>query len=276
MRRLGQHFLRNSAVATKIIRALELRGDETVVEIGAGHGELTVPLAVARACTVVTIEKDAAAAEGLRARLRAEKIKNVDVRTGDALRTLTPSSAKTAPVFSEQYKITGNIPYYLTGRLLRIIGELAASSQTPERAVLMLQREVAERICATTPRMNRLAASVQFWADPKIICTVPKRDFSPPPQVDSAVVLLRTKNLAATAAAAPAVSSVAPDKYYAAVRALFAQPRKTILNNLRAGRGRETREGVAIILQKIGIPPTDRPQDLTIAAIAAIARAYWG
>ena len=87
-------------------------------------------------------------------------------------------------------KIVGNIPYYITGKLLRIISEL---EHKPERTVLLIQKEVALRICATPPDMNRLAASVQFWADAEIIAHVPRNDFSPAPEVDSAVVVLNAK-----------------------------------------------------------------------------------
>jgi len=133
--------------------------------------------------------------------------------------------------------------------------------------VLMVQREVAERICATAPTMNRLSASVQFWADAKIIAAVPKKDFVPPPNVDSAVILLSKK---------PEQPTIDADRYYCAVRAAFSQPRKTILNNISASKNDVPRQEIEILLKKLGIKPDGRPQDLSVGELAAIAGALWG
>lgn len=246
-RYLGQHFLKNPAAAKKIIAALGLKKNDVVVEIGPGHGELTVPLA--KACEeagarIVAIEKDKPLTEGL----RGKNMKNVEVVQGDALELL-PTVATT------HYKLAGNIPYYITGHLLRLVGEL---EKKPERAIFMVQKEVAERISAAPPKMNRLAASVQFWADAKILFHILRSDFSPPPEVDSAVILLQTKH--------PGPKS--PEAYYAAVRAAFAQPRKTILNNLAAAHGKEK---ALASLAAAGVDPKSRPQNLTIAQIEEIS-----
>ena len=159
------------------------------------------------------------------------------------------------------WKLAGNIPYYITGKLLRLMSDL---EHKPERAVLMVQEEVAERICAEPPKMNRLAASVQFWADAKIVARVPKADFSPVPEVDSAVILLTTR-------ARPQVLQA--KKYYSAVRSIFAQPRKTILNNVKAGTAKQnlSKQEIEAMLDKIGIDPSARPQDLTVEGITSIA-----
>ena len=161
----------------------------------------------------------------------------------------------------EKYKLIANIPYYITGKLLRLMSDL---EHKPERAVLMVQEEVAERICAEPPKMNRLAASVQFWADAKIVARVPKADFSPVPEVDSAVILLTTR-------ARPQVLQA--KKYYSAVRSIFAQPRKTILNNVKAGTAKQnlSKQEIEAMLDKIGIDPSARPQDLTVEGITSIA-----
>jgi 16S rRNA (adenine1518-N6/adenine1519-N6)-dimethyltransferase len=192
---------------------------------------------------------------------------------------------------SKPYKIVGNIPYYITGKLLRVISEL---DQKPVRAVLMVQKEVAERICAVSPEMNRLAASVQFWADARIIAIVPKKDFSPPPEVDSAVIVLETKKWALDGT--PAHGSAAhidPELYYRAVRGIFAQPRKTLLNNIMAidnalnekndkngpddkPKMSHGKEVVAARLMECGIDPAARPQDLDIAQITLIANTLLG
>jgi 16S rRNA (adenine1518-N6/adenine1519-N6)-dimethyltransferase len=276
MQKLGQHFLKNKSVLDTIVGALALEKNDHVIEIGPGHGELTVPLLEASeklGCHVVSIEKD----HSLIAELAAlqEKVNGgrFEIIEGDVLKILSEVVSKKL----EAYTIVGNIPYYITGKLLRVISEL---ERKPKRTVLMIQEEVAERICAVPPEMNRLAASVQFWADASIIVNVPRKDFSPPPEVDSAVILLETKEWALKL---PSSLNSAP--YYRAVRGIFAQPRKTLLNNIVAmgdgsdanASGAEKKAKIADRLKKIGIDPEARPQDLSIEQIAAIAKdAMWG
>lgn len=272
MRRLGQHFLKNRSIAKKIVVALDLRSDETVIEIGPGHGEFTVPLLKAAervGATVLAIERDRALVPALAERAAASSGLLLIVE-GDALAQLpdiirTIAIGKNGAGSSAPYVLAGNIPYYITGKLLRIVGEL---EHKPRVAAFMVQKEVAERICAAPPSMNRLAASVQFWAEPTIIATVPREDFSPPPEVDSAVILLNIKT---------SMPAVAPTLYYKAVRNIFAQPRKTILNNalaLMATIGKK--DDVAAALVKIGVDPNARPQDLGIDQITAIAASDFG
>ena len=272
MQKLGQHFLKNAAILQKVVDALALADGDRVIEIGPGHGELTTPLALAarsKHCEIFCIEKDHALISGLEAFAGQENIvaaehagggdahaDRINIVEGDALKLL-PEVVKGA----SHYKIAGNIPYYITGKLLRVISEL---EYKPERVALLIQKEVAERICAVAPDMNRLAASVQFWADAEIIAHVSKMDFSPPPEVDSAVIILRTKT--------PALS-VDSALYYRAVRGIFAQPRKTLLNNVSVAAGDGIAKGdIAARFEKIGIDPAARPQDLSIEQIIAIAQ----
>ena len=125
----------------------------------------------------------------------------------------------------------------------------------------MVQKEVAERLTAEPPAMNRLAASIGVWAKPKIIATIPKTEFEPPPEVDSAIIVLETK------AAEPDMNR---ETYYETVRRLFKQPRKTILNNLAAQHVGD-KQDLAAKLQKIGVNEALRPQDLSIAEIVRIS-----
>jgi 16S rRNA (adenine1518-N6/adenine1519-N6)-dimethyltransferase len=265
MPKLGQHFLKNVAVLEKIVRTVALAEGDHVVEIGPGHGELTAPLILAargKHCEIFCIEKDHKLIEALNLFAAQEnsaaKDPLVKIIEGDALKTLPEMTAT---------KIVGNIPYYITGKLLRVISEL---ERKPERVVLLIQKEVAERICAAPPDMNRLAASVQFWANATIVAGVPRSDFSPPPEVDSAVILLERKE--------DEVPFVLPALYYRAVRAIFSQPRKTLLNNVSMGVKNSTSKGdVAAALAQIGLAYGIRPQDLTISQIIAIAKApLWG
>lgn len=272
---LGQHFLKNPAVVKKIISTLAPQRGEVVIEIGAGHGELTRELAKACAendCELFSIEKDPALAEELAAerlateRLTAERpakdIGHARIVRGDALKLFAAGFAEKEAA-GRPYKIVGNIPYYLTGHLLRLLSELP---RHPLRSVFMLQKEVAERIVAEPPRMNRLAASVQFWAKPKIVAAVPKENFHPMPKVDSAVVMLNAKPTDD--------ETISTSRYYVALRALFAQPRKTILNNL-ISKSAKTKDEIASAIRESGLNPNDRPQNATVEAITRIAEALF-
>jgi 16S rRNA (adenine1518-N6/adenine1519-N6)-dimethyltransferase len=258
MRRLGQHFLKNNFVAKKIVAALQLVPDDTIIEIGPGHGELTEVVeretqSTKHGIKIIAIEKDRLLAEQLRKKFAANN--NIEIVEGDALLVLPRLCSMLHVPCS---KLCGNIPYYITGHLLRTIGEF---TKKPSLSVLMVQKEVAERIVATPPRMNRLAASVQFWAIPKILAHVSKNEFTPPPEVDSIVLELTTKNQK---------QKIGSREYYEAVRALFQQPRKTILNNLVATE-KAKREVFEEGLSKIGVPPESRPQNLSTEDIIRIA-----
>lgn len=271
MQKLGQHFLKNDAVVKKIINALELDAGDLVVEIGPGHGELTLPLAHACAtagASLAVIEKDTKLAAALREK---NPELNIEIECGDALVFLPEliqkiSNQKERP----KLKLVGNLPYYITGKLLRIISEFAPDIM-PDRCIFMVQLEVAERIVAVRPSMNRLAASVQFWADASMIAKVSKGDFSPPPKIDSAVIALHTQKREEGTIGMDKTSS--SDHYYAAVRALFAQPRKTLLNNLFAvAENGASKEKISLLLEKLGKNPAARPQDLSIDDIKRIAQ----
>ncbi len=253
---LGQHFLKNEGVVKKIIAAIAPQKGETIIEIGPGHGELTHLLATACKKTgakLIAIEKD----HGLALMLKGEfqddlSERRMEIIEGDILDAFAEGTI--AP--KSPFKIAGNIPYYLTGHLLRTIGELG---ERPLRTVLMVQKEVAERLMAEPPDMNRFAASVQFWAKADIVTAVPKEDFDPKPKVDSAVLILDRNDDAEHGAKA--------DAYYAVVRTLFAQPRKTVENNLRARFGKD---GAIRILAAAHIDPKLRPQNLSIQNIKQI------
>src|SRR6185369_6737037 len=204
MQKLGQHFLKNKSALRLIAEALDLKSDDTVIEIGPGHGELTD---VAADATWVAIEKDGELVKKLKEKFENET--RVEIIEGDALKILAEVTTRFS---GATYKIAGNIPYYITGHLLRVISEL---EEKPTRCVFTIQKEVAERIIAAPPHMNRLAASVQVWAKPKILKMLPAEDFSPPPKVDSAIIELVTRTVDGGGAGAN-------EKYYAAVRMIFA------------------------------------------------------
>ncbi len=232
------------------INALRLQAGETVIEIGPGTGALTGPLSkqcVRIGCQLVAVEKDEVLAAAI-------SLPNTRVLTGDILTELPRVSSDL-----KNYKIIGNIPYYITGHLLRVISELP---NKPLVTVLMTQKEVAERVCAQVPEMNLLAAATQVWATPKLLLTLKPSDFDPQPAVHSAVVQLTTNNLSLTTGELT--------KYYAMLHRAFKQPRKMLINNLIS----ETLERRAVekILQTLEIPLTDRPQDLSLPKLIELSR----
>jgi 16S rRNA (adenine1518-N6/adenine1519-N6)-dimethyltransferase len=261
--KLGQHFLINEEVPEIMTRSLELAAGDTIIEVGPGHGELTQAIVAAidaenlKDAKIVAVEKDPLLAEEVRQRFKDKKF--FKVIEADILEFL--SSPEGEKLAKGKYKIVGNLPYYLTGHLLRIISEL---KQRPALAIFMVQKEVAERMAATPPDMNRLSASVQFWAEPQLLVKVPKEEFDPPPEVDSAVILLRLRESA---------EGQNGDAFYEIVREVFAQPRKTIFNNLRkAFTNKNLSEEASLkLLGDAGIDPKARPQDLSLEKISDLA-----
>ena len=184
-------------------------------------------------------------------------IKNIEVIQGDALEKL-----KFVTSNLKNYKITGNIPYYITGKLLRIISEL---ENKPKLTVLTIQKEVAERITAQPPHMNLLAAAVQYWAQPKIIFTLKPTNFSPPPKVESAVIKLENKEQK------PEIEN--SDNFYKFIHIIFKQPRKTLVNNLRSGT-KLPLKNIENMLKNLKIDEKARPQDLSLEQIKKIASLF--
>lgn len=253
-----------------MVAALELKAGELVVEIGAGHGELTFELAK-YPVKIIATEKDKTLARELAKRFQISNSKSqinsknqpprIQIVADDILKTLPQLTRDLMP---GAWKLIGNIPYYLTGYLLRLIGGL---ENKPSLIVFTIQKEVAERICAQLPRMNLLAASIQIWAEPEIIDYLPAKDFSPPPKVEAAILKLRIRNKEL------GIREIDLENYYKFIKIIFKQPRKTVLNNLAEGL-RMTKKEVAEILSKVGLTGQERGQDLSIDKLYNLSK--WG
>jgi len=214
---LGQHFLKNKKILEEIARLAGLSkkparaGGDIVLEIGSGHGELTEFLAQA-AGKVIAVEKDRELIPFLEEKFKNRK--NVKIISGDIL--------KIRNLRVKNYKIVANIPYYITSRFLRTF--LEANPPTggkPKLMVLMVQYEVAKRICAKPPEMNLLALSVQAYARAKFIRKVSRGNFSPPPKVDSAIIKLSNIQCLTL-----------PRKFWELTRRAFQQKRKMLRHSL--------------------------------------------
>ena len=260
--KLGQHFLTDDAATHAIVDALGDLSTRTVLEIGPGHGALTAILAP-RCRRLVAIELDPALAAELRFRLRAHptvQIIEADILTTD-LGTLIPQGDMADGTTID---VIGNLPYYITSEiLLRLFA--AGRQGLLARAVLMMQRELADRLAASpgVRDYGLLSATTQMNARVETLFTFPPEAFSPPPAVHSTVLRLEF---------APrfAELNVDPAGFDAFLKTCFAQKRKTLANNLRAaGHSPATLEAA----WPAEIPPQALAESLALEPLAALYRA---
>lgn len=256
---LGQNFLINQNVLEKIISASNIETSDIILEVGPGLGILTRALAE-KAKRVVAIEKDQTMVEILAETIK--EFKNVKIFNEDILEL--DSSSKKYDLGS-QYKIIANIPYYLTSPLIR---KFLESISQPKEMVLMLQKEVAQRICAKPPNMSLLAVSVQFYADAKIVSPVPKNCFWPAPKVDSAIIkIIPNKKY-----------NLSPESFFKVVKAGFSHPRKQLVNNLTTLKGlngvKLTKDKISDLLLKNNLKPNQRSETLTISDWVNLSKSF--
>jgi len=254
-KKLGQVFLKDKKVIQKIIQAAEIKPKDQILEIGPGKGVLTEAILKTNA-NIIAVEKDPKLVKFLEDFFKDRqnlKIICADIR--DFLKTNQFYTQYSIP--NTQYKVLGNIPYYLTSHLLRLLLE---NPIKPSLIVLMIQKEVAERVIAQPPKMNLLSASVQFYAKPEIICYVPKTAFHPEPKIDSAVIKitpLPAKILKQN------LGVQIPQSFFKVVKAGFKQPRKLLINNLSKNL-KIGREYLQKIFLQLNMPLNTRAQNLSI------------
>lgn len=239
---LGQHWLTDYAVLEAICDAGEIGPEDTVLEIGPGTGTLT-ELLVEGAKQVIAVEFDAALATELPARVPAANLKVIQ---NDILRFDFGS-------LPADYKVIANIPYYLTSNLIRVLSE---TPNHPSCVVILIQKEVAERVAAKPGDMSLLSVSAQYYWEVSLGIEVPARAFTPPPKVDSQVLILERR----VQALFPEVEEAL---FFRLVRSGFAARRKTLLNSLSGGL-RADKEVVGQVLNEAYITPTTRAQALSL------------
>ncbi|GAH99440.1 unnamed protein product [marine sediment metagenome] len=239
LKKLGQNFLIDKNVVKKVIKAAELHSKDIVLEIGPGIGALTQEIAKT-AKKVIAVEKDPRMVEILKETLK--DFKNVELVNKDILNY---------SLLTTNYKLIANLPFYITAPVIR---KFLESKHPPKEMVLIVQKEVAQRICSKPPKMNILAVSVQFYAKPKIISYVSKKSFWPSPKVDSAIIKIVPQKK---------YKDVNIDLFFKIVKAGFAHPRKQLANNLTNGLKLNKQE-VNDLLLKNDVQPTQRAETLTI------------
>ena len=239
---LGQHWLKDPEILADIAEAAELTGDDVVLEIGPGLGTLTSRL-LARANSVIAVEFDADLARKLPGQFPG---KNLEVFNEDILQFDLNQLPK-------NYKVVANVPYYITSK---IVEKLMTAENKPSIAVLLVQKEVAERIAADPGNMSVLSVSVQIFAEAELDIEVPRQFFTPPPKVDSQVVVLRTCN-------SPLITSEDQRDFFRIVKAGFSAKRKKLRSSLSGGLGID-KSVAEELLKNAGISPDARAEDLAI------------
>ena len=239
---LGQHWLKDPEILADIAEAAELTDDDVVLEIGPGLGTLTSRL-LARANSVTAVEFDADLARKLPGQFPGKKLTvvNQDILQFDLNQ------------LPKNYKVVANVPYYITSK---IVEKLMTVENKPSLAVLLVQKEVAERIAAEAGNMSILSVSVQIFAEAELDIEVPRQFFTPPPKVDSQVIVLRIRN-------SPLITSEDQRDFFRIVKAGFSAKRKKLRSSLSGGLGID-KSVAEELLKNAGISPDARAEDLAI------------
>ncbi|MBI2466097.1 MAG: ribosomal RNA small subunit methyltransferase A [Candidatus Sungbacteria bacterium] len=238
----GQNFLVSPEIIEKIINSAQIKTGEIILEVGPGTGNLTEALLKSGA-EVVAVEKDRSLTQLLKIKYQNSNIKIIE---GDILKF---SETK----IKKPYRIIANIPYYLTGALIQ---KFLLSRNKPTELILMVQKEVGERLAARPPKANYLSSLVQFIAKTEILLKVGKENFWPQPKVDSVVIKLTPHQ----------TINVETVKFFEFLKVVFKQPRQTLFNNLRKS-GLINMAKLDATLQKLGLDKKIRPQNLDITQL---------
>jgi len=239
---LGQHWLRDRQILKKIATSAQLQKDDTVLEIGPGLGTLTSVL-LGSVNKVVAVEFDKDLARKLPAQFPG---KNLEVIATDILSfdlTTLPSD----------YKVVANVPYYITSKIIQL---LMTAPNTPSLVVLLVQKEVAQRLAAGAGDMSILALSAQIYAEVSLGEIVRREFFVPPPKVDSQVVILRRRET-------PLVIASDQKEFFRVVKAGFSEKRKKLRSSLAGGLQLDKKE-VETLLEKASVSINARAEDLSI------------
>jgi 16S rRNA (adenine1518-N6/adenine1519-N6)-dimethyltransferase len=252
---LGQNFLISHSALKQIVQTANLSGNDVVLEIGAGVGNLTRLLGT-QAGRVVAVELDN------RMLLPLEEVlggfDNVEIVHGDIMK-LKPSGLSLVA----GYKVVANIPYYITSALMR---HLLESDPRPSLMVITVQSDVAKRMCAVPDDMNLLALSIQVYGAPRMVGNIPSSSFYPPPDVDSSVVSIQMFEQ-------PFLPEEQLEILFRIAKAGFSQKRKTLRNSLSGGLRLST-EDAGNLLDASGIDPMRRAETLSLSEWKALTEKF--
>jgi 16S rRNA (adenine1518-N6/adenine1519-N6)-dimethyltransferase len=252
--RLGQHFLSGTWAAHKLAAAVPTTSNETILEIGPGTGILTRAL-LASGTRVVAIEKDEQLVAQLRKTFAGEIASGALTLVEADIRDIAPERLGLS---AGEYVVAANIPYYITGEIIR---QFLSTDAQPRAMALLVQKEVAERIVARDNKQSILSISVKAYGHPKIVAKVSRGNFSPPPSVDSAILLI--ENISKDFFA-----SVDERLFFSVVRAGFAHKRKVLVSNLVTKFGAKARE----VCARCEISATARAEDVSLETLKMLAQ----
>ncbi len=243
-KKYGQNFLITPKPIGKMLEVGNINKKDFVIEVGPGFGPLTFALA-GKVKKILSFEIE----KRLEGYWSEYKPKNVEIIFGDILKTFDNYK------LPNKYKVVANLPFQITSKIIR---KFLESDRQPEKMLLMVQREVAERICAKPGSMSILAVSVQYYGDPKLIYKVPSTNFWPEPKVRSAVILIdniakrNNKNF--------------DQIFFKVVKQGFANKRKKLINNLKSFKN------VEVIFDSLKLDKNIRAQELSVGQWEEIAR----
>lgn len=259
---LGQNFLINESILDEIVESANISDDDVVLEIGTGIGTLTSKLCE-RAKKVIAVEIDKNLLPILQETL--SDFDNITIINKDILK-IDINEELTNLGINQKIKVVANLPYYIT---TPIIMKILEEKVNVDCMVLMLQKEVANRINATTSTKDygSLSIAVQYYCDTDIVCKVPKNSFIPEPNVDSLVIKLSVNEKRK-------VDIEDEDLFFKIVRGSFSKRRKTILNSLAGYENLVDKEKIEKILEKANIDTKRRGETLSIYEFAILTRAY--
>jgi len=240
---LGQHWLHDENILEQIVESGDIKPGDTVLEIGPGLGTLTVKL-LAKANKVIAVEIDESLATKLAQTLTQD---NLEIINQDILGFDLDSLPK-------GYKVVANIPYYITSKIVKF---LMSAQNRPDVVVLLTQKEVAERIAAKPGKMSILAVSTQIFAEPDLGVVVLPEMFTPPPKVDSQVVILHTRSK-------PLMSDENMKAFFRVVKAGFSAKRKKLRTSL-AGGLRMSKPEAERLIEAANIDPNARAETLSMS-----------
>jgi 16S rRNA (adenine1518-N6/adenine1519-N6)-dimethyltransferase len=260
-KRLGQHFLVDREPLHMMIEAAQLLPEDEVLEIGPGLGVLTLELC-AKVKRVVAVEKDRQLIPILEDLTR--DFKNICILEEDVLKLNVEKMRES--FFESSFKVVANLPYYITSP---IIMKIIESRRWITLAVLMVQKEVARRLtaCPGSKDYGILSIGVQMYADVKMVCTIGKESFLPPPKVESAVVQLTLRET-------PRVRLENEEFFFKVVEAAFGERRKTLKNSLkrRLAFPGVSPDAIDKALEEVGIDPLRRGETLSIEEYAKLVQ----
>ncbi len=245
----GQNFLLNEEVIEKMIEAGEVNKKDTVVEVGPGFGVLTLPLCE-KAGKVLAYEIEKKIAPYWEERVK--EYKNLEIIWGNVLHSQKFTKSIRSLEEIGKYKVVANLPYQITSAVLRFFLE---KENKPEMMVLMVQKEVGERICAKSGDLSVLGISIQYYGEPEIVQIVNRGDFYPAPKVDSAVIKIKIKK---------DLPEIDENKFFALVRAGFVNKRKLLSKNLQNYLGKKNKEAIDKAFEKMGFLSNVRAQELSV------------